>query len=430
MNKQHLTAAVLSAAILTSSLPLTSAAAAVTDAKPQAATVATTTTEPAATKADTATTPAKTDATASTADTGKADTAATTDTAKTETAKTEPAKTETAEKTETAAKSDEDAILDSRKISINLAARSLAVYEGTKRIRLYPIGPGKESTPTPVGYFKVESKDLNPTWTDPDDPEYSIPSGDANPLGYRWMEFQGNYGIHGTNKPESIGHYVSNGCVRMNEKDVEAVFDLVKVGTPVEITYNRIVVEKTPDDQVAFYIYPDGYDRQPLDVAEATKWLKGYGVQNFIRDEDIEQKIIASDGEPTYIGKVYNITVNGKKLENKAVEQDGITYLPAIDLADASGVNLGWDEKDEVLISTIGKATGYDKKDNLYCNADDVTTLFPLKGGRNGKEYVYKTVKVPPKTTQPVKPAAETEKTTETADAAQAGTSATQPETK
>ena len=420
MNKQHLTAAVLSAAILTSSLPLTSAAAAVTDAKPQAATVATTTTEPAATKADTATTPAKTDATASTADTGKADTAATTDTAKTETAKTEPAKTETAEKTETAAKSDEDAILDSRKISINLAARSLAVYEGTKRIRLYPIGPGKESTPTPVGYFKVESKDLNPTWTDPDDPEYSIPSGDANPLGYRWMEFQGNYGIHGTNQPEPIGHYVSNGRVRTNAKDA----------TPVEITYNRIVVEKTPDDQVAFYIYPDGYDRQPLDVAEATKWLKGYGVQNFISDEDIEQKIIASDGEPTYIGKVYNITVNGKKLENKAVEQDGITYLPAIDLADASGVNLGWDEKDEVLISTIGKATGYDKKDNLYCNADDVTTLFPLKGGRNGKEYVYKTVKVPPKTTQPVKPAAETEKTTETADAAQAGTSATQPETK
>ena len=96
-----------------------------------------------------------------------------------------------------------------------------------------------------------------------------------------------------------------------------------------------------------------------------------------------------SDGEPTYIGKVYNITVDGKKLQNKAVEQDGITYLPAIDLADAAGVNLGWDEKSEVLFSTVGKATGYNKKDVLYCNADDVQTLFHLDGGLSGKQYVY-----------------------------------------
>ena len=70
----------------------------------------------------------------------------------------------------------------------------------------------------------------------------------------------------------------------------------MKIGTPVEITYNRIVVEKTPDDTVAFYIYPVGYERQPLDVAEVTRWLAGFGVQNFISDEDIQKKIDASDG--------------------------------------------------------------------------------------------------------------------------------------
>lgn len=381
MNKKHLTAAILSAALLTSSFPVafaaeqavpatttaTTASDTAAAATPAAASAATPTTAPAAAPAAT---PAQPQQAATT----------TTTTATTQTTTETPA-------------SDEAAI-DSRKISINLAARSLAVYEGQKRIRLYPIGPGKASTPTPVGYFKVESKDLNPTWTDPTDPEYSIPSGESNPLGYRWMEVQGNYGIHGTNKPESIGHYVSNGCIRMNEKDVEDVFDLVKVGTPIEITYNRIVVEKAPDDRIAFYVYPDGYDRQPLDVEEATKWLKGYGVQNFISDEDIEKKIEASDGEPTYIGKVYNIVVEGKKLQNKAVEQDGITYLPAIDLADAAGVNLGWDEKSEVLFSTVGKATGYNKKDVLYCNADDVQTLFHLDGGLQNKQYVYHKMKV------------------------------------
>ena len=405
MNWKTLSTGLLSAALLTTSVPM--AWAAETTAAQAAA--------PAASAAA-ATTPAA----AMTEATAKAATAATATTpaATTSTTQAQPAS--------------DDAIIDSRKISINLAVRSLAVYEGAKRIRLYPIGPGKASTPTPVGYFKVESKDLNPTWTDPDDPEYSIPSGESNPLGYRWMEFQGNYGIHGTNKPDSIGHYVSNGCVRMNEKDVEDVFNLVKVGTPVEITYNRIVVEKTPDDQVAFYIYPDGYGWQPIDVTEATKWLKGYGVQNFISDEDIEKKIEASDGEPTYIGRVYNITVDGKKLENKAVEQDGITYLPAIDLADAAGVNLGWDEKAEVLISTVGKATGYDKKDNLYCNADDVQTLFHLTGGLQGKQYVYTKMKEKPVTqpvmTQPVVPA--TESANAATNAAQPEATATQPEAK
>ena len=239
MNKKHLTAAILSAALITTSFPVAFAAE---QAAPAATATTSTTTAatPAAAPAATTTAPAATTTQTTTATT-------TTTTAQSTTAET-PA--------------NDEAAIDSRKISINLAARSLAVYEGQKRIRLYPIGPGKASTPTPVGYFKVESKDLNPTWTDPTDPEYSIPSGESNPLGYRWMEVQGNYGIHGTNKPESIGHYVSNGCIRMNEKDVEDVFDLVKVGTPIEITYNRIVVEKTDDNQVAYYIYPDGFSRR------------------------------------------------------------------------------------------------------------------------------------------------------------------------
>lgn len=415
MNKHHLTAAILSAALITTPFPVAFAAEQAT---------------PAATAATTSTTTAATPAAAPAATTPAATTAPATATTQTTTATTT---TTTAQSTTAETPASDEAAIDSRKISINLAARSLAVYEGQKRIRLYPIGPGKASTPTPVGYFKVESKDLNPTWTDPTDPEYSIPSGESNPLGYRWMEVQGNYGIHGTNKPESIGHYVSNGCIRMNEKDVEDVFDLVKVGTPIEITYNRIVVEKTPDDRVAFYVYPDGYGRQPLDVEEATKWLKGYGVQNFISDEDIEKKIEASDGEPTYIGKVYNITVDGKKLQNKAVEQDGITYLPAIDLADAAGVNLGWDEKSEVLFSTVGKATGYNKKDVLYCNADDVQTLFHLDGGLSGKQYVYHKMKAAPAvtttTTTATTPAATTTPAAATTTPA-AATAAAAPATK
>ena len=275
-----------------------------------------------------------------------------------------------------------------RKIVINLAARSLALLEKDKKIRLYPIGPGKESTPTPVGYYSIRSKDINPTWIDPSDPEFSIPSGEANPLGYRWMEFYGNYGIHGTNKPESIGHYVSNGCIRMMEKDVEALFDMVEIGTPVEITYNRIVVEKIDDGTIVYYIYPDGYDRQSLTVADVSNWLAGYGVKDFEPDASIEQKIKEANGQPTFVAKAYPLTVNGQKLKGKAVIKGDVTYLPAAEIAQALKISLGWKPTEEVLVSSLGEAVGIKKKETLYCNADDAAALFKVDGGIN-KQGVY-----------------------------------------
>lgn len=265
-------------------------------------------------------------------------------------------------------------------ISINVAANSLALLKNGEKIRLYPIATGKPSTPTPTGYYKILTKEINPTWIDPADPEYSIPSGDSNPLGFRWMQFHGNYGIHGTNKPDSIGHYVSNGCIRMEEKDVETLFDLVEVGTPVEITYNRIVVEKAPDNTVVYYIYPDSYGWQDITAKDVDRWLAGYGVSNFVSNEEIAQKIEASDGEPTYIAKVYPLYVDGQKLRGKAVVQEGVTYLPAVDLAEAVKISLGWKPSEKILTSTYGQAVGYDKKGVLYINADDAQTLFHIDG--------------------------------------------------
>lgn len=270
---------------------------------------------------------------------------------------------------------------DQMKISINLAARSLALFRGDERIALYPIGPGTPSTPTPTGYYKIQEKEVNPTWVSPENPKVVIRSGPDCPIGYRWMTLQGHYGIHGTNKPESIGEYVSNGCVRMLEDDVEALFDKVQVGTPVEITYNRIVVEKAPDDQIVYYIYPDGYGWQKIDVADVRSWLKGYGVQDFVTDTEIEEKIAASDGEPTYIAKVYPLTVNGKKLEGKAVEQAGKIYLPALQLAETTKISLGWNASTERLISSESVAVGYDKEDTLYCEPQAAARLFHLQGG-------------------------------------------------
>lgn len=86
----------------------------------------------------------------------------------------------------------------------------------------YPIALGKPDTPTPVGEWKVINKYTN--W--------------GSGFGTRWIGLNvpwGIYGIHGTNRPGSIGHDASHGCVRMLNRHVEELYEWVKVGTPVSI---------------------------------------------------------------------------------------------------------------------------------------------------------------------------------------------------
>ena len=277
-----------------------------------------------------------------------------------------------------------------KRIAINVASRLLTYYENNKKIAMYPLGLGRKNTPTPVGYFKILEKVVNPTWTDPAS-GYSIPSGADNPLGYRWMQIKDNYGIHGTNRPDSIGGYVSNGCIRMHEADVEKLFAAVDVGTPVDITYNRVVVEKIEDGNVVYYIYPDGYGWQNIDVAYVNGWLAPYGVAPFESDSNIEEKIKLSDGKPTYIGKPYNIEVNGRKIDKvnvngrdflaKAVVRDNINYLPVVPLAMALRTKLEWREGEATLKTKYGTVTGFESKKQLYCNADDAIILLNIDGG-------------------------------------------------
>ena len=278
-----------------------------------------------------------------------------------------------------------------KRVAINSASRIMAFYENGVKIAEYPIGLGKVSTPTPVGYFKILTKEINPPWIDPQDPEYIVSSGPENPLGYRWMQILGNYGIHGTNRPDSIGGYVSNGCVRMREEDVEKIFDAVEVGTPVDITYNRVVVEKIADGSVIYSIYPDGYGWQEIDAAYVNRWLEPYGVAPFESDAQIDEKIQLSDGQPTVVGKPYNIEINGKRVGTvevngkkflaKAVQRDNINYLPAVPLAMATKTRLEWHAGEGTLKTAYGTVTGFESKNQIYCNADDVVILFNIDGG-------------------------------------------------
>lgn len=112
-----------------------------------------------------------------------------------------------------------------RVIEIDVVKHKLTLYEGDQVLKTFSVGVGKSSTPSPIGEFKVIQKSV----------------GWGNGFGTRWMGLNvpwGIYGIHGTNKPYSVGQSLSHGCIRMRNKDVETLYPLVSVGTPVRMVAN------------------------------------------------------------------------------------------------------------------------------------------------------------------------------------------------
>jgi lipoprotein-anchoring transpeptidase ErfK/SrfK len=120
-----------------------------------------------------------------------------------------------------------------RRLIVSIPDRKIVLLEDGQVVKVYPIAVGQKSTPSPSGNFQIASRVVKPAWYQPGK---MVGPGPGNPLGTRWMGlgYKG-YGIHGTNVPTSIGKAASHGCIRMRNHDVEELFELVKVGDPVEL---------------------------------------------------------------------------------------------------------------------------------------------------------------------------------------------------
>jgi lipoprotein-anchoring transpeptidase ErfK/SrfK len=114
-----------------------------------------------------------------------------------------------------------------------------------KRLRIakrYGIAVGMAGLETPRGRYRIQSKQVNPTWYVPDRDwagsmrGQTVPGGAPNnPLKARWLGIANGVGIHGTSEDWSIGSRASHGCIRMHVADVIDLYDRVPVGTPVLI---------------------------------------------------------------------------------------------------------------------------------------------------------------------------------------------------
>src|SRR3954467_5348468 len=123
------------------------------------------------------------------------------------------------------------------------AERKLYLVLGDGQALSYTVAvgrPGKQWQ----GKAQVRGKFVEPAWTPPaevkaDNPNLPdvIPGGAPNnPMGVAAMTLSGGeYAIHGTNKPESIGRFASYGCIRMLNQDITDLYQRVNVGTQVVV---------------------------------------------------------------------------------------------------------------------------------------------------------------------------------------------------
>lgn len=119
---------------------------------------------------------------------------------------------------------------------VDVEQKTLTVWQGGVQVRRYTVATGAWSTPTPLGVFTINSRF----------------SGRMSGFGTCFLGLNvpwGSYGIHGTNKPESIGSNASHGCIRLRVKDAEELYALVPDGT-------RVVIECGPYGELGTSLRP------------------------------------------------------------------------------------------------------------------------------------------------------------------------------
>ena len=263
-------------------------------------------------------------------------------------------------------------------IIINLPSRTLELYKGDTLLKEYQIAIGKPSTPTPTGEFSIIEKEVDPCWYPPGKGTV-VPSGPNNPLGYRWLGVAPMYGIHGTNAPWSIGAAVSNGCVRMQEADVEDLFEHVACDTPVKIEYERVKVRVDAGGKASIGIYPDVYNRQKITLVGVKQALASAGLDGLAEETFLKSLIQKVPDRQIEFAQIHHLKINGTLRTEHIISREGEKQIPIRALADSLKTSVNWDENQQTVSRQNQTVPGKKRNNSVYVSVEYLPTLF---GGR------------------------------------------------
>ncbi|WP_269466228.1 L,D-transpeptidase family protein [Paenibacillus crassostreae] len=262
--------------------------------------------------------------------------------------------------------------INSELIVVNKKINKLAYFKDGELVREFAVATGKSPSLTPEGKFKIVNKIKNRPYY-----KEKIPGGDPrNPLGDRWIGLEVNgtlgttYAIHGNSNKNSIGKYVSAGCIRMYNDEVHWLFDQVKKDTFVvittsELTFEEIAIKNGYQMGIELFegkVIINGVERelsQPLQIVDSQIFipmrecleLLGANVQWSNRSQMVTIKM----GSRTISHKplTNKATVNGESITITASRYQGTSVmLPLRNILELSAVEVEWDNKNKVITLT------------------------------------------------------------------------------
>ena len=227
------------------------------------------------------------------------------------------------------------------KITINVPAFRMTLWQGGKEIKTYSIGVGMAEWPIFIGRREASSIEWNPVWIPPSSDwidagssvkpgEVILPTDRRNPLGKVKIPLGYGYLIHQAKGPGDMGSLVSHGCVRVMQADLYDLTEKIVAGrgldvtpaqiasakrtkktlvaplepvVPVEITYDTLVVESG-----RLHIYPDVYSHRKNTVANLRDELKTSGVDDSnLSDAALKKMLAAATGKKQFTVKISDL---------------------------------------------------------------------------------------------------------------------------
>jgi len=212
------------------------------------------------------------------------------------------------------------------KITVNVPAFRLTLWQNGKEVRTYEIGVGMKKYPIVIGQRRVKQVIWNPEWVPPDSewvneshsdvqPGEHIEAGDRrNPLGKLKIPLGDGFLIHQAAKPSDLGHLVSHGCIRMLKDDIADLANKIVTARALKITpqqvdhamksTDRLVANLSPpvvvdidyDTSVVeggvLHIYPDVYGRDTNTAQNLRAELESVGIDpSRLDDQTLNQML-------------------------------------------------------------------------------------------------------------------------------------------
>jgi len=210
------------------------------------------------------------------------------------------------------------------RITVNIPAFQLTLWQGGKEVKTYQIGVGRKDFPLPSGLWRATQIVFNPDWVPPDSSwveDHDVVPGERveaddprNPLGKIKIPLGKGILIHQASRPSDLGHLVSHGCVRLLLNDLYDLTDKIIAARSLDVSKQQIehaksskdrlvikldaplIVDISYDTQVVeggnLHLYPDVYNKNTNTLENVRAELQDIHLDSSKLDDETLRKML------------------------------------------------------------------------------------------------------------------------------------------